>query len=772
MTLVDHVPQGNPCTKCDRPASSHRVYHAPDADPCKCGLPARNHRPRWERSQKGQNHSPAGVKPEPFYVGIDGEGFGRDALEKMCPPCREAWKNDGTRLARTRAYQLLCAECKGRVGHRYVFLGACDESGGRRWHAESSNGLSSEQCLEMILSLPKHAKVFAFSFNYDVTMMLRDLPNNLLYKLFRPELRRPKRPAPGEKKRHSLYPVKWLSPSGVEYRVNMMGAKFTVSSGEGKAKRSRTVWDIFRFYQSKFTNALEDWKAAPPDAIKRMKEMKDNRGNFDRFYQNDAGREQVWQYCFDECRYMAGLAHMLVDAHRKVGLELKTFFGAGSSASAMLKKMGLKEKIITAPEEMRVPLARAFFGGRFENSMIGMERGEVHNYDISSAYPYQLVGMPCLVHGTWRRAYKRSEMLAARAALVRYRLKDPARKDRWGRKLCDAWGPFPFRDEEGSISFPRESPGGDIWRDEFLAGESIFPGVEFRSAWVLEGDCDCRPFEEIANYYVERVRIGKEGPGIVLKLGTNSVYGKLAQSVGEAPFNSWIWAGMITSGCRAQILQMFPRHENPENLLMIATDGVFTREEINPPDPKDTGTSQTGKPLGGWEHKAFPRGIFMARPGIYFPLSPTEDEIKAVRGRGIGKATVLQHWKTIVDGWTANPTAEAIVRICKIVRFCGTKSSITRSGPKDMPLYRRADGTKSAVKYGEWVERDVELSFNPMPKRAGIARDGRSLILRKIDGATESYPYTKALVSREARELIELANEVLEQPDADLAEYD
>jgi hypothetical protein len=32
----------------------------------------------------------------------------------------------------------------------------------------------------------------------------------------------------------------------------------------------------------------------------------------------------------------------------------------------------------------------AFFGGRFENSVIGPIQKEIFSYDISSAYPYQL----------------------------------------------------------------------------------------------------------------------------------------------------------------------------------------------------------------------------------------------------------------------------------------------------------------------------------------------------------------------------------------------
>ena len=48
---------------------------------------------------------------------------------------------------------------------------------------------------------------------------------------------------------------------------------------------------------------------------------------------------------------------------------------------------------------------------------------------------------------------------------------------------------------------------------------------------------------------------------------------KLAQSLGKhPPFQCWIWASMITSGTRAQMLDMLALHKDWRNLLAIATD--------------------------------------------------------------------------------------------------------------------------------------------------------------------------------------------------------
>jgi len=281
---------------------------------------------------------------------------------------------------------------------------------------------------------------------------------------------------------------------------------------------------------------------------------------------------------------------------------------------------------------------------------------------------------------------------------------------------------------------------------------------------------------------VLRLKLGKEGPGIVIKLGCNSCYGKLAQSVGNALFNSWIWAGMITSGCRAQVLDILAIHKDWANLLAIATDGIYTREKIEAPKPLDTGTRdvwvtnpKTGiielKPvLGGWENKTYDRGMFFARPGIYFPLNPSIDDIKDIRGRGVGKGVVLENWSTIIDTWKKDGI-EGNAQVANVTRFCGAKSSISCSnGGK---RYNRANAKGGVLpSYGQWITRKVEMSFHPLPKRALVNPDGVTLKLRRFPKSLESVPYDRAMMSNESNELRMMTIEALEQPDGDLTEYE
>lgn len=689
-----HKPVGDPCQLCGSPAFAHRARIVRPEKPdhhyvghgvtcSRCGLPRGIHLEPDKRARKGEEQIA-------YYAGIDGEG-------------------------------------QGWTPHRYTMLAACDESGTRQWYVENDQGLTTLECLDFILSLPLKYRVFAYGFNYDLTMILRDLPNEILYYLFRPELRRRH-----TRKLHGPRPVFWEG-----FELNLQGTKFTVRQGG----RERVIWDIWKFYQSKFTGALKLWKVGTPEAVAQMQLMKEKRSQFDQL-----PHEQVRAYCLEECQYMAELAKRLVEAHEAAGLKLKSFYGAGSSATAMLDVMQVRSQIVAPPEEMKEAIAAAFSGGRFENSRVGTIKGPIYSKDISSAYPYQLCFLPCLVHGKWTRTNRRSDIDSARAALVRYRL-------RQARKPL-VWGPFPFRDRDGSICYPQESGGGWVWRDEYLAGERLFDNVEFIEAFVMHAECDCNPFERIPSYYVERCRIGKSGPGIVIKLGSNSVYGKLAQSIGLGVFNSWVWAGITTSGCRAQVLDVMALHNDLTNLLMVATDGIQSLEDFTAPAPRHTGTEATGKPLGGWESDTYEQGVFYARPGIYFPLDPTPEDLDSIRARGIGKAALLDNWQSVIKTWETEGEAGK-VKLATLSRFGGAKTCISRDVTN---TFRRS------LNYGEWAPRPTDMTFNPMPKRQRILPDGR-LEVRKMPLDQVSLPYNKAMRSPEAEILEGLETLMEEQPD-------
>lgn len=693
-----------------------------------------------------------------------------------------------------RIYVGLDGEGQGRKNHVYNMICASTESGDKTWVLESPDPnvqLTTEEILDFLTQFPRNVRLFTFSFNYDITKALTDVDNQPLYKLFRPELRQ----RLGKDAFKGPRAVPWK-----HWRLNMQGTKFSVTDTRYN-RCGFVIWDVWKFYQSKFTTALTLWKVGLKEEIDQMILMKDQRHMFDQLT-----REEVRNYCLSECRLMATLARKLVEAHEKAEIPLKNFYGAGSSAAAMLKKMDIRRFMQEPPEAMIQAVAQAFSGGRFDNSHIGTVRGKVRGADISSAYPYQTQFLPCLVHGVWKRTIKRQNLNRVRVACVRYTLRDSASVDTKARP----WGPFPFREKDGSICYPAVSGGGWVWLQEFLEGERIFPNVEFREAWIYHQECDCKPFKDMPGYYNERCRIGKEGAGIVLKLASNSVPGKTAQSVGSAPFRNYVWAGNINSGTRAQVLHALGLHKNWRDMLMVATDGILTRDmSLTLPEPMDTGTNiafrddkgnMVKKPLGGWEIKDSERGVFFARPGVYFPLNPSKEDLQIVRGRGVGRGVILENWKMIIDrfeSWDRKVKASdveregfdkdgwPVVRVANVSRFCGGKSSISRSiGPDGKYVYNRASGNhlkgqsgeepgNPEPNYGQWVVRRVAMSFNPNPKRENtkLGRSG-TLTVRRLPEHIESAPYDRANMSEETRQLRRFVAEMDEQPDKDHADYE
>lgn len=706
-----HNPVGNPCDKCGLPAVEHRVKHRavlPDGSPCMCGA---THRSRNEKGS--QRRSPSQLqkrkrKERSFFAGMDGEG-------------------------------------KGRSPHRYTLLAVSDKTGKKRFWVENENGLSTEQCLDFMLGLPSAARTFSFAFFYDISKILEDMTKTeegrkALYLLFRPNLRR----RLAHRKKFGPRPVRWS-----KYTLNLMGKRFTVSSG----KRRRVVWDVFAFFQKRFVRVLEDWKIGSKKLRARMQRMKELRPEFDKL-----PPAQRREYCFSECRCLADLVQQLDKAHDDAGIPLRRYDGAGSTASSILRTMRIADLKRDPPPEMKEAVAMAFFGGRFEHSVIGPVPGPLFAYDISGAYPYHMAQLPCLVHANWVRTHDRARIDGARAALIRYSLEDA------GERM--PWGPFPFREKNGTIVFPSRSSGGWVWKEEYLAGERQFKNVRFHEAWILESNCDCPPpFAGLSEFYIRRIMLGSEARGLILKTGLAACAGKLMQSVGYMPpFQNWIWAGMTTAGPRAQFLDVLGLHEDRHNLLAIATDGIFTREEITPPEPVDVGTfvlpngKPNPKPLGGWVKKVANKGVFFAKPGVYFPLKPTKKEIEEVRARGLGRKNVWENWEKIVEAWRERRHA---VHLPSVARFHGAKSSITKSGNS----YTRSSD------YGEWDERPIGVTLGAFPKRLRMVpvagTEYARMTLRAFPDGMFSEPYRGSMKSPEAQMLIAARAEIEEQPEGD-----
>lgn len=618
--------------------------------------------------------------------------------------------------------------------HHYILICAANEEKTIN-SIEDKNGLKTKHILEWLISLPHQYTYVGFAFQYDITKILEDIDNKNLFYLSRPELRK----CLSSTGYYTINPIRWGG-----FRINFVNNKFTVRAYRNKTNKHITILDIFKFYQCKFTTALKEWKIDNTESINKIQNMKDIRSEFalEQF-------DEIKHYCISECINLAKLAKKLEVALTESGCPISKWYGPGSIAEKIMQSNNILQYNSTKeqwPKKMYLPIISAFFGGRFEVSKIGIIQGPIFEYDISSAYPYQTYFLPCLKCGTWLLTKNEKRILNSKAALIQYHLEKS--------KNHTSWGPFPYRNKNGSVCFPIESPGGWIWKDEYIIGKRLFENVEFVQAWIYESNCKHKPFEFISKYYIERNKLGKSGPGIVLKLGTNSVYGKLAQTVGSAKYNNWIWAGIITSGTRAKLLELYSLHKNKSSLIIMATDGIYSKEEINLPTPIDTKTgpcylkdenkNSINKPLGGWEKTIHKDGIFIIRSGVYFPKKINDEQLKKIKARGVGKRELFSNIENIEQKFIENGPQTIVV--CGLTRFNGWKLGVgvrrlkfkTDEGTQQCEIFIRRDY------YGTWTNKEFHISYSPEPKRCSINKD-YSLSLKIIEGNKLSRPYHKAL---------------------------
>src|SRR5439155_15726841 len=123
---------------------------------------------------------------------------------------------------------------------------------------------------------------------------------------------------------------------------------------------------------------------------------------------------------------------------------------------------------------------------------------------------------------------------------------------------------------------------------------SVHQQFHAEETFTYVANCECVPFAWIRDVYAMRKSMGKDGRGIVLKLALNSLYGKMAQSIGSPKFANPIWASFITAFCRSQIQDVIHScHEKEkrcgEGVAMIATDAIFTCHDLEVEESKEIG---------------------------------------------------------------------------------------------------------------------------------------------------------------------------------------
>ena len=483
----------------------------------------------------------------------------------FCPWNRRTISVDGEGKARSpdgitsrHAYTLLAAAddrgFRDHIEHDGTFRDGSLHEGDRfpdsHYHADdtaANYGLPTVRCCEFLLSLPKKKSdlVVSFSFTYDMTKILQDLPFSALWEIAK---------------------LGYTSWNG--YLISWLPRKYLHIWSAGREVK---IWDVFSYYQMSFAKALaacpELFSEAQRSIIENIERMKKERAHFDTMPD-----DEIREYCFNECEFLSIIFRDLCKHTEEMELKPRgdaAYGGPGSLASSFYETVSLKDYMPDGRHDTYfagLPANVAIlsmYGGHFETAIIGLA-GDLIELDLQSAYPAEAVKLPCLKHGRFIRTDKYV----------------PGRYGFYcvGSRTSGPWAPFPFRAGEdsetrawlngaskGSIAFVH---GGRRWVTAHEVGTAVkyfgADAIPVYSGWYFEPGCNHKPFANVLRLYLRR-KIGNPqcpacltaeehfcskhpapsaGLSKIIKLIINSVYGKLAQALGwKVVLNTYVRAG-------------------------------------------------------------------------------------------------------------------------------------------------------------------------------------------------------------------------------------
>jgi hypothetical protein len=639
--------------------------------------------------RSGDRHKPrvrSNSRSRPF-VGCDGEGSGTDEIGRQ-------------------HYMLF------RIGDLELYTG---------------EPLRTVECLDLICQAPKDAVLVGFSFGYDVTMILRDLPTER-----RARLLAPKSSEKG-KSRYTYY-----KDFGIEYlprnhfrvcRIKHLPGGNVVRE-EGSA---RTIYETFGFFQKSFLKTLKEFSVGT-EYLELIERNKEQRGQF------EGMTAEVRDYCKRECDLLAELMEKLRTSCQAVGINPRTWNGAGKLATSLhtqhntMRRSAVEQLV---PHGVRVLAGGAYYGGRFEVTHIGKIPGPIYEYDINSAYPAAMQKLPCLEHGEWKECKPqtlkklKNDLFIADVAFDHYGADLP---------LCG----LPIRGKKGQISWPIQGRG-IYWSPEIRSAEKLGAKLKYKGGWRYIAKCDCKPFAWVEPLYNYRKSLGKKTEGYPIKLGINSLYGKLAQRVGTPQWGNYIWASLITAHTRALLNEAIS--QAPHDILMLATDGVYSRKPLALP---------VGSTLGTWEASEPHPFMFIFQPGLYW--GPPKPKTRGVPLKFFETRTgeFEQRWAAFHSLLGKQDTLIPEFPVAKIemTQFIGIKLAQSRNKPETA---------------GKWIQQTREMSFNWTRKRRleAIKESGGYIRTLPLPGAHDliSVPYN-GITATNNSSVFDCSREELEdQPD-------
>ena len=529
--------------------------------------------------------------------------------------------------------------------HKTFLWGAGDKDGAEDWLYKGRPLTSLEIC-KFLTSLPdkfERGVFVSFAFGYDVAQILADLPYEQAWEIQR------QREFESDDRPNSRRPVFWKN-YGFSYlkgkRLIIYRMKPNEPNWVGKPGYRRVncaakilIYDVFGFFQASFIKAF---KSLPGSATPEEKDLIE-RGKKERAIFQIEQIDFIRQYTAAELRVLSRMMTLLRESMAKEGIHLRSWFGAGSIAQALMKRENVAEhyrEIRTRDlDDPQTWAHHAYFGGRIELLKQGSTKRKLYGYDIASAYPAISTTLESQSGGNYKYISNPSEAdirNAAKLSIIHVKTH--------GFPIDAPFYPLPYRTPKGTILFPRVV-NGYYMQEETCATidyQNKFGGAcEFVGMWKLETANETRPFAFLQRLFDYRASLSKEDiTQIVIKLGINSCYGKTAQAVASGnekapPLANPFYAAGITAGTRARLLKA--ALADPDACVMFATDGIISERPL----PLEIPPKKT---LGAWEAGELKKGGVFIQSGVYC-ISDETGEFKA-KSRGFRVANIQ---KTVAD---------------------------------------------------------------------------------------------------------------------------
>lgn len=507
------------------------------------------------------------------------------------------------------------------VGPQRTMLFGCSIPGTILRATPARPWISTKEMLDLLLAVENdHPDAFhvIYGGEYDFNQFLRDLPMRFLAVL----------KATGK--------VRWEG-----YRISHVPHKiFTVS----KDSISATLYDIFGFFHSRYTTALEKYNVGSDENRARIASGKSGRGSF-----TLAEIAEVEDYMATELALLPELAEHIRRAAYNGGFRIHAWHGPGALAAYALRDHGMHKfhSPDNIPSWVAYAIRAAYAGGRFQAWQCGEYNGPVWTLDKNSAYLHAMAQLPRLDNGRWERVDPAS--IKGPGDISRFGiyhvLFDTGSNDNGSKSRAAGLPepPYPLfcRGENGGLTWPGRVDGW-YWSPEaaLVAGSRHSKVVEA----IVYRDDGTYPFKWVESAFEVRRKLQDPdhyNPAEkAYKWALAAMYGAFARRVGwdqrkrtAPPTHELAWAGFITSHCRAAMSDIASYAYLNGGLISVDTDGVTAQC----PFPESLVSEGFGDRLGQWKQEKFD-GILYWQNGIYWLYK--DGEVIEAKSRGIPKGRI------------------------------------------------------------------------------------------------------------------------------------